>query len=177
MVSRPQCPASPIHPQPLRFCQVPAQSSILGVPPNHKRACRLSSFPTPYPWHLGGGQGLNVEEEEKDTAALGIPTRSHSAFTLQPQAEGKHQLSQRSQCKLPQKPPEWSGRSEQKPKSPLIKDQWSQNRISETRWLKTHPYSPGTPPSLSPPTPRCTNTQNTPLSSKVVALQQPCACM
>ena len=147
MVSRPQCPASPIHPQPLRFCQVPAQSSILGVPPDHKRAFRLSSFPTSYPWHLGGGQGLNIKEEkkEKDTAALGIPTRSHSAFALQPQAEGKHQLSQHSQCKLPQKPPEWSGHSEQRPESPLIKDQWSQNRISKTRWLKTHPYSLGTP--------------------------------
>lgn len=120
MVSSPQCPASPSHPRPLRFCKVPAQSSIIGVPHNHKRTCRLSSFPTPYPWHLGGGRGLNVEEEKKgkDTAALGIPRRSHSAFGLQPQAEGKNQLSQHSQCRPPQKPLEWSGHSEQKRKIP-----------------------------------------------------------
>ena len=56
MVSSPQCPASASHPQPLRFCQVPAQSSILGVPPTTREPVGYlpSPPPTPGTWEGDG---------------------------------------------------------------------------------------------------------------------------
>ena len=72
---------------------------------------------------------------QKKPLCLCSPTRGRREESIQP--------------KLSVQTLEWSGHSEQKPKSSQIKDQWSQNRISETGWLKTRPYSPATPTSTA----------------------------
>lgn len=66
MASRSQCPASPARPQPLRFCQVLAQSSKCWGSPPPQESLQDQILPPTGPSGLEGGRGLNVEEETKE---------------------------------------------------------------------------------------------------------------